>query len=348
MALREQELVKGMKHKESYVFFVVGLGLGFLSIRFLFDLGLGTGQSMSSLYPSNEAENSRRIPHHIHFHSDEDRSVAANLSQTTRVLCWIMTGPKNLESRTKHVKATWAKHCNTVLYMSSEETDFPTVGLNVTEGREQLYWKTVRAFQYIYQYHLQDADWFLKADDDTFVVIENLRHTLSKYNTEDPVYLGRRFWTFIAQGYMSGGAGYVLSKEALRRFVSGFESGKCDHYSSIEDVALGKCMETMQVKPSDSRDVLGRQTFHPFSPDHYLLRKPPRPRQWFLIYDYYTPREGPDCCSDHAVSFHYIYPKEMYTLYYLTYHLRPYGYQYRYNPQSPEERTNSSNTLVTM
>ncbi|KAM6958815.1 glycoprotein-N-acetylgalactosamine 3-beta-galactosyltransferase 1 [Aplochiton taeniatus] len=255
-----------------------------------------------------------------------------------------MTGPKNLESRTKHIKATWARHCNKVLYMSSEATDFPTVGLNVSEGREQLYWKTIRAFQYIHEHHLQDADWFLKADDDTFVVMENLRHTLSKYSPEDPVYLGRHFSPFIAQGYMSGGAGYVLSKEALRRFVGGFESGVCDHHSSIEDMALGNCMENMQVKPADSRDVLGRQTFHPYPPDYYLLRKPPRPRPWFLIYDRYTPREGPDCCSDHAVSFHYIYPQEMYTLYYLTYHLRPYGYQYRYNP---EESTEINTPLVT-
>lgn len=222
---------------------------------------------------------------------DEDRSVAANLSQTIRVLCWIMTGPKTLESRAKHLRATWTKRCNKVLYMSSVETDFPTVGLNVTEGREQLYWKTIRAFQYIYQHHFNDADWFLKADDDTFVVVENLRHTLSKFDTEKPVYLGRRFSPFVPQGYMSGGAGYVLSKEALRRFIGGFESGECTHYSSIEDMALGQCMDTMKVDPGDSRDLQGRQTFHPYPLDHYLERQPTKERPWFLLYDYYTPRE---------------------------------------------------------
>uniref|UniRef100_A0A3B4UDG9 Glycoprotein-N-acetylgalactosamine 3-beta-galactosyltransferase 1 n=2 Tax=Seriola dumerili TaxID=41447 RepID=A0A3B4UDG9_SERDU len=200
-----------------------------------------------------------------------------------------MTGPKNLESRTKHIRETWAKRCNKVLYMSSVKTDFPTVELNVSEGRDNLYWKTIRAFQYIHQHHLDEADWFLKADDDTFVVVENLRYTLSKYNSEKPLYLGRRFTPFISQGYMSGGAGYVLSKEALRRFVKGFDTGECTHFSTIEDMALGKCMETMKVAPADSRDMKGRQTFHPYPPDHYLVRQPPRPRPWYLQYEHYTP-----------------------------------------------------------
>lgn len=212
-------------------------------------------------------------------------------SKAPRVLCWILTGPRNLESRTRHLRAAWAWRCDTVLYMSSVSSDFPTVELNVSEGRENLYWKTIRALQYIHQHHLQDADWFLKADDDTFVVVENLRHLLARYDPEEPLYLGRRFAPFVSQGYMSGGAGYVLSREALRRFVRGFRSGRCSHFSDIEDMALGRCMESMEVEPVDTRDQLGRHTFHPFPPDHYLVRQPARPRPWYLLYEYYPPVE---------------------------------------------------------
>ncbi|XP_067282328.1 glycoprotein-N-acetylgalactosamine 3-beta-galactosyltransferase 1 [Pseudorasbora parva] len=243
-----------------------------------------------------------------------------------------MTQPQHLESRTQHVRATWGKRCNVILYMSSKESDFPTVGLNVSEGRSQLYWKTIRAFQHIHEHHLDDADWFLKADDDTFVVLENLRYGLSKHNTEEPLYFGRRFAPFVAQGYMSGGAGYVLSKEALRRFVKGFADGLCTHNTEVEDIGLGKCMEAMKVRMGDSRDVLGRQTFHPFPPDYYLLRQLPRPRPWYLFYEHYDPVEGPGCCSDLAISFHYIDAVRMHTLQYYTYHLRPYGYKHRFNP----------------
>ncbi|CDQ87662.1 unnamed protein product [Oncorhynchus mykiss] len=258
----------------SLVPFVSGLCIGFLSIQYIVYSDTSTAKpAVFSLGNSSGVHNDKRVPRHMH--SDEDRSVAASLSQNVRVLCWIMTGPKNLESRTKHIRATWGKRCNKVLYMSSVETKFPTVGLNVTEGRDQLYWKTIRAFQYIYQHHRNDYDWVLKADDDTFVVIENLRHTLSKQDPEKPVYFGRRFRPFVQQGYMSGGAGYVLSKEAVRRFIKGFDTGKCSHFSTIEDMALGKCMETMGVEPGDSRDVKGRQTFHPYPPQKYLVKEPP-------------------------------------------------------------------------
>ncbi|CAB1320745.1 unnamed protein product [Coregonus sp. 'balchen'] len=279
-----------MRINLSTVFFVSGLCIGFLSIQyFVYSDPSIADPAVLSLGNSSGVQYDRGVPRHIH--SDEDGSVAANLSQKVRLLCWIMTGPKNLESRTKHIRATWAKRCNKILYMSSVETEFPTVGLNVTEGRAQLYWKTIRAFQYIYQHHRNDYDWVFKADDDTFVVIENLCYTLSKQDPEKPVYFGRRFRPFVHQGYMSGGAGYVLSKEAVRRFIEGFETGKCTHFSIIEDMALGKCMETMGVEPGDSRDVKGRQTFHPYPPDKYLIKKPPRKRPWFLSYDYYKPRE---------------------------------------------------------
>uniref|UniRef100_A0A671L3K0 Glycoprotein-N-acetylgalactosamine 3-beta-galactosyltransferase 1 n=1 Tax=Sinocyclocheilus anshuiensis TaxID=1608454 RepID=A0A671L3K0_9TELE len=236
-------------------------------------------------------------------------------------LCWIMTRPENLLKKLQHVGATWAKHWNQALYMSSQSSDFPTVG----------------AFQYIHAYHLQHADWFLKADDDTFVVVENLRYLLSQHDTEKPVYFGHRFRPFVRQGNMSGGAGYVLSPEGLRRFVQGFSTGRCEHFSSVKDMALGRCMETMGVKAGDSRDSNHQETFNPFRPENHLIPAENGKQVWG--YSFYKPRRGPDCCADFVISFHYMRPADMYMLEYFTYHLRTFGYKYRFNANHEQNST---------
>ena len=120
------------------------------------------------------------------------------------------------------MKATWGRRCNKILVMSSiTDHEVPTIKLKLGEGGDNythLWGKTKSAFRHIYQNHFDDYDWFVKADDDTYMIIENLRYLLKDYNSSHPLYFGRKLiWE--EQGFMSGGAGYVLSKEALRRFI---------------------------------------------------------------------------------------------------------------------------------
>ena len=35
--------------------------------------------------------------------------------------------------------------------------------------------KNVQAFTYVWEKHREEADWFIKADDDTYVIMENLK-----------------------------------------------------------------------------------------------------------------------------------------------------------------------------
>ena len=62
--------------------------------------------------------------------------------------------------------------------------------------------------------------------------------------------------TIVKQGYYSGGGGYVLSRESLRRFGERPEK-LCAHDHGAEDVEMGRCMEKLGVKTKASVDNLG-------------------------------------------------------------------------------------------
>ncbi|XP_057658309.1 glycoprotein-N-acetylgalactosamine 3-beta-galactosyltransferase 1-like isoform X2 [Diorhabda carinulata] len=273
------------------------------------------------------------------FHKMTDSSLAEALKEKVRILCWVMTGPSNHDTKAKHVKATWGKRCNILLFMSSQaDPNLPAIPLNVSEGRDNLWAKTKAAYRYVYENYFDQADWFMKADDDTYVIVENLRYMLLSVNPDMPIYYGCRFKPYVKQGYMSGGAGYILSREAVRRFIElGLPNkNKCrQDNNGAEDVEMGKCLESVDVIAGDSRDPENRGRFFPFSPEHHLIPGHVDKSFWYWSYIYYNETPGLECCSDNAISFHYIRPNMMYAMEYLIYHLKPFGIAY--NPVLPDE-----------
>ena len=61
------------------------------------------------------------VAQHSHdevMHRGEDVE-AQKLAKQVRVLCWILTTPKNHKKKAIHIKRTWGSRCNKLIFMSS-------------------------------------------------------------------------------------------------------------------------------------------------------------------------------------------------------------------------------------
>ncbi|XP_049770495.1 glycoprotein-N-acetylgalactosamine 3-beta-galactosyltransferase 1-like [Schistocerca cancellata] len=246
-----------------------------------------------------------------------------NPLEKVRVLCVVITQPENHRDKALAVKETWGQRCSELLFFSSQlDMMLPVVTLNVSEGREVLWNKTKAAVRYAWHKGLlRRNEWLLKADDDTYVVMENLRQLLQPLEPEEALYLGLHLLANVPKGYMSGGAGYVLSRGAVQRLVAAWDLDvelKEDD-SGFEDINIGWWMEKVGATFVQTADVSGRRRFHAFPPSRELSPA----IDMMAMSQFY--REATGCCSDTAVSFHYLSAAALRTMEYLLYDVAIYG-----------------------
>ncbi|XP_017472021.1 PREDICTED: glycoprotein-N-acetylgalactosamine 3-beta-galactosyltransferase 1 [Rhagoletis zephyria] len=257
------------------------------------------------------------------------------LNTKVRVLCMVLTSPDQHASHARHVKATWGKRCTRLIFLSSQ-VDEKLGAVSVVEREADTYddlWnKTREGFRYVYERYYDDYDWFVKADDDTYMVMENLRYMLYAYYPQTPIYFG---YQLIRYGvpYMSGGAAYVLSKEALRRFMTmAFHNTTlCPRARKfgIEDFNMGICLQNVGVHLADARFALGTDNKPKFIPiDLHTYMSTDNTTEisdWLLSMSPHRVESGLNCCSNYSIAFHYTNPWGMYLYEYLIYHLRAFG-----------------------
>ncbi|KAH8393672.1 hypothetical protein KR200_009333 [Drosophila serrata] len=255
--------------------------------------------------------------------------VARHMFQSIRILCLVLTWPKGYMHGVKSISETWGRHCNRVIYYSKSRLSgvegAETVALNVSDERNKLWGKTKASFRHAYEHYGHEADWFYKADDDTYAIMENMRLMLQPYSPDTPIYFGSTF-NLSSEIYMSGGAGYVLSRKAVELFVNATgENSVCEPGASgTEDFEMGRCMELLKVKAGESRDLYGRHRFFSLSLQYFLIAED-NDEFWLSLYLVHRCKKGRECCSTYSISVHNVSPNEMHFLETVLYESRPYG-----------------------
>ena len=104
---------------------------------------------------------------------------------------------------------------------SKEDKDFPAIGLpNTKEGRGHIEFKSKMDWKYIHEHYINDYDFFVKVDTDTYLVVENLEFLSDKDPTK-PHYYGHLYTPKNRNlTYPAGGPGVILNQKALRLLVT--------------------------------------------------------------------------------------------------------------------------------
>lgn len=229
---------------------------------------------------------------------------------------------------------TWAKRCDRSIFLIAgsppstplNRTAYPFhiayIGDEKVEKYRKLSEKVLLCLLYIYEKYGQDYDWFFKGDDDTYVIVENLRHFLRRRPSNFSFYYGY-IATTSDRLYPSGGAGYVLSQDALLQFgkkiLSKPEERESCRKDEAEDINLAYCLARIGVYVINARDDQQRETFHPMTFEQHFLG---RFTKWIEKNAQFGQKKGEDCCATFTISFHSLSPEEMRMMHFLLYHIR--------------------------
>eukprot|EP00040_Diaphanoeca_grandis_P044062 m.11148 g.11148 ORF g.11148 m.11148 type:complete len:505 (-) comp8686_c0_seq1:90-1604(-) len=237
-----------------------------------------------------------------------------------KVLCWVLTIPEGHAEKALAVKRTWGARCDKLVFVTSEDDDdlgTLKVNLHGPEGRDKIWNKTKAAWLHVYKNHIDDAEWFFKADDDTYVVMDHFQKHFATKKSSALEYYGR---PFVASGvahrsYYSGGSGYVLSRATLKLLgdVVNSTNGSLwnQRATGPEDLLFADILRKLDIRIQPNVDDEGRQLFLPLGPSYEWHS--PNSKGWFYQYSPEAKR-GSECCSEEWISSHYVRSDDMYRM----------------------------------
>ncbi|CAJ0574680.1 unnamed protein product, partial [Mesorhabditis spiculigera] len=243
--------------------------------------------------------------------------AAKTLPRAGSLFCWAMTSTKYHDDRVIAVNQTWLPRCDHGQFFTNDVIDpklnisYSTVFAGIPDCYTNLFFKTRYALRYIYCEISSNFDWYLKADDDTYVILENLRAYLAELDPSIPYYLGYRLRPFLLQ--IPGISRHYNRQESifgtrLQRWGSGLYGNEtlCPD-DKDEDVGLARCFADIQIYPHDTRNERGQQRFNALRPNEMFKGTGLDALYW----NYYGELEGFEAFGDDLISFHHLTPDEI-------------------------------------
>uniref|UniRef100_A0A0K0F4Q3 N-acetylgalactosaminide beta-1,3-galactosyltransferase n=1 Tax=Strongyloides venezuelensis TaxID=75913 RepID=A0A0K0F4Q3_STRVS len=257
--------------------------------------------------------------------------ISQKLQKNIRIFCVILTSPKFKSSKCIPQKNTWLKRCNGYVFASSkDDPTLPSIESFPKDEYKYSYGKVKNALRWVWKNHNNDYDYVLKADDDAYLVMENLRAFLINENPDDHNYFGFTVYNppgNDANGYIQGGSGYVFSRKTFNTLVEKGLSNKkyCTQKDDVlDDMEIGRCLYKMGVNPTFLSDDRSRFVFNPERVSS-ILDKKKGTMNFYKRFSLFQPEKGMNSIADFPIAFHRINSDLMYFLEYLFYHAQVIG-----------------------
>ncbi len=152
----------------------------------------------------------------------------------------VLTAKKYLNTRALAIWNTWGKELPDIHFFSSPPDDpilrqqLPIItlpGINDTEYPPQK--KVYRMLKYMHDNYINDFDFFMRADDDSYIKTDRLLELLQNTNPAQDIYMGEpgfgrsddleRLKLKKTEHYCMGGPGVIFSRSALRKLAPHLE-----------------------------------------------------------------------------------------------------------------------------
>ena len=176
----------------------------------------------------------------------------------------VMTAEQLVETRAKAVYDTWGKKVlGKLMFFSSgdfgKRLGLPVVNLPGVDDTYPPLKKSLLMMKYMHDFHVDDYEWFMRADDDVYVRNDKLVYFLESLNSSDDIHLGHAgtgareemgmLSLYPGDNYCLGGPGVILSRSVLKKVAPHLEHCLETAPTSHEDIELGRCIQRFTGVP---------------------------------------------------------------------------------------------------
>lgn len=207
------------------------------------------GKNCNPMPPTAEPEDKEELQRFLHphdrmvqnykeaermLHSYKPKTLEEEYVFKQQLFVAVLTQQEYLQTRAKYLYETWGRELEKLVFFVGEDCNIstalsylPIVKLVGIRDREYPpLKKSFAVLKYMYEHHMHQFDWFVRADDDVYLRVGKLKALLAQIHPYDNVYLGRagtgrkddleRLLLLPHEKYCMGGPGIILSTGMLR------------------------------------------------------------------------------------------------------------------------------------